>query len=158
MPDNPMTDILRDFRSYRPANHNEWLTWVDQSAQAVEFANYCESNPVSLALYIQLLDQVRDFRARHWLFAKEYIIKRSAHPVATGGSPMATWLPNQLNAVLEKILERVSVFDQNFGRNADRVDYSIMDSIKAKATEQRGLLQKDVSDYVKKYSTTTNSY
>lgn len=35
------------------------------------------------------------------MFAREYIIKRSNYPVATGGSPIVTWLPNQLSAVME---------------------------------------------------------
>ena len=153
-----MTDILRDFRSYRPANHNDWLTWVDQSAQQVSFAAYAQKDAASLALYIQLLDQVRDFRHRHWLFAKEYIIKRSAHPVATGGSPMATWLPNQLNAVHNKIAEKVAQFDQSFSSEGDLVDYATLQAIKTRSAEQQTLLQKDVSDYVKKYSDTTNSY
>jgi hypothetical protein len=33
---------------------------------------------------------VRSFRWRHWLFAREYIIRRTAHPTATGGSPIVT--------------------------------------------------------------------
>ena len=41
---------------------------------------------------------------RHWLFAREYIIKRSSHPTATGGSPIVTWLPNQLFAVMDLML------------------------------------------------------
>jgi indoleamine 2,3-dioxygenase len=44
----------------------------------------------SLFSYLELLDQVRDFRNRHWMFAKEYIIRHTTYPKATGGSPMAT--------------------------------------------------------------------
>lgn len=58
MPDNQMTDILKDFRSYRPANHNEWLKWVEKSSFQVNFAEYAEQDAQSLSLYIQLLDQV----------------------------------------------------------------------------------------------------
>ena len=28
MPNNPLTETLKDFRKYRPAHHNEWLTYV----------------------------------------------------------------------------------------------------------------------------------
>jgi indoleamine 2,3-dioxygenase len=28
MPNNPLSEILKDFRKYRPAHHNEWLTYV----------------------------------------------------------------------------------------------------------------------------------
>lgn len=90
MPSNEMTEILKDFRSYRPINHNEWLTYVQQTADSVGIEKFAHQDATSLSLYIQLLDQVRDFRHRHWSFAKEYIIKRTAYPKATGGSPMAT--------------------------------------------------------------------
>ena len=40
----------------------------------------------------------------HWCFAREYILKRTSHPTATGGSPIVTWLPNQLQAVLSEIV------------------------------------------------------
>lgn len=50
-----------------------------------------------------ILDQVREFRWRHWCFAREYILKRTSHPTATGGSPIVTWLPNQLSAVLAEM-------------------------------------------------------
>lgn len=41
MPDTPLTEILSDFRSYRPGNHREFLEWVRDRAQDVgvkEFA------------------------------------------------------------------------------------------------------------------------
>lgn len=28
LPHNPLTEALKDFRTYRPPHHNEWLTWV----------------------------------------------------------------------------------------------------------------------------------
>ena len=71
MPDNDLTAILKDFRTYRPKNHTEWLEWVDQAAKQVEIANFSKKNAKTLFLYISILDQVRDFRHRHWNFAKE---------------------------------------------------------------------------------------
>ncbi|CAG8688074.1 9712_t:CDS:2, partial [Ambispora leptoticha] len=54
-------------------------------------------------LYLANMDQIRAFRHRHWNFTKEYIIKHTNHPVATGGSPIVTWLPNQLSTVLQQM-------------------------------------------------------
>ena len=106
MPKNEMTEILKDFRTYRPSDHLKWLTWVQSSAYELNIEQYCCKTPRSLALYIMLTEQVREFRARHWNFAKEYIIKRTAYPTATGGYPMATWLPNQLDVVLATLEEK----------------------------------------------------
>ena len=33
MPDTPLTEILRDFRSYRPGNHREFLEGVRSQAK-----------------------------------------------------------------------------------------------------------------------------
>jgi len=115
MPDTPLTDILRDFRQYRPSNHREFLGWVGDRARELGFRGWClgeeddqEEGDVEMRgevdgsrrLFLMVLNQVRDFRWRHWCFAREYILKRTSHPTATGGSPIVTWLPNQLQAVL----------------------------------------------------------
>jgi indoleamine 2,3-dioxygenase len=101
MPSTPLTTILKDFRSYRPGNHREFLLHVSSLAASLSLKSYALSSASSALLYLKLLDQVRDFRFRHWCFTREYILKRTAHPTATGGSPIVTWLPNQLVAVLD---------------------------------------------------------
>lgn len=122
MPDTPLTEILRDFRQYRPSNHRQFLLHVrDRSAAAgcKAFAVAARTEPDAPAdereavkesrrLWLQILHQVRDFRWRHWCFAKEYIMKHTSHPTATGGSPIVTWLPNQLQAVMH---EMVSIYE-----------------------------------------------
>ena len=40
MPETPLTDILGDFRSYRPGNHREFLEWVRDRAQEVGVRGY----------------------------------------------------------------------------------------------------------------------
>lgn len=119
MPKNEMTSILKDFRSYRPENHSQWLTWVEKSAQELGVEKFAEGTARSLSLYMMLLNEVRDFRSRHWNFAKEYIIKRTAYPKATGGSPMATWLPNQLSVVLRTLREKYAIYEKMPDRNGD---------------------------------------
>jgi indoleamine 2,3-dioxygenase len=148
MPDNPMTEILRDFRSYRPHDHNKFLNWVDTSAKELNIEQYCSRDATSLLLYVQLLDQVRDFRNRHWNFAKEYIIKRTAYPKATGGSPMATWLPNQLSLVLQKIQESCSRLEE---MNVSKQDRETIQVIKERADAQYRVLKKDVETFKKKF-------
>ncbi|KAJ3106068.1 hypothetical protein HDU97_007071 [Phlyctochytrium planicorne] len=104
MPVNPLTDILRDFRTYRPVNHNQWLAYIERRASELNVRNFATADSNSAVTYLALLDQVREFRGRHWNFTKEYIIKHSKHPVATGGSPITTWLPNQLSVVLNAMV------------------------------------------------------
>ncbi|KAI0399554.1 indoleamine 2,3-dioxygenase-like protein [Xylaria palmicola] len=116
MPSTPLTEILRDFREYRPSNHRRFLAEVKRCAEDLGAKDYAlgagGGEPAdapelleSRRLWIGLLDQVRDFRWRHWCFAREYILKQTSHPTATGGSPIVTWLPNQLQAVMEEMVE-----------------------------------------------------
>lgn len=121
MPDTPLTEILKDFRDYRPSNHRQFLVEVkkccdEMGAKDFALAVGIERNSSvtdedlalvkeSRGLWLEALNQVRDFRWRHWCFAREYILKQTSHPTATGGSPIVTWLPNQLQAVMEEMIE-----------------------------------------------------
>jgi indoleamine 2,3-dioxygenase len=155
MPDTPLTEILRDFREYRPSNHKAFLQHVKERSLDVDLKSFAlgyrgtqpeddeqkELLRESQALWIQILNQVRDFRWRHWCFAREYILKRTSHPTATGGSPIVTWLPNQLEAVLQ---EMVTVYDSTKGETGLG---KTVDDIMDMALRQRDTLRKEVEKY-----------
>ncbi|KAK7754751.1 hypothetical protein SLS62_003311 [Diatrype stigma] len=160
MPSTPLTAILQDFRDYRPSNHRRFLEWVageaarlgvkdfalavdhDRESGDAAGAELAEEVAESRRLWIQVLDQVRDFRWRHWCFAREYILKQTSHPTATGGSPIVTWLPNQLQAVLEEMAEVYkSVGGGSGGLGA--VCEDVMDLV----YRQRDTLKKEVDKY-----------
>lgn len=158
MPDTPLTAILKDFRSYRPGNHREFLEWVaaeSERAGARDFAlgldhnkadddkaDEAEARLESRRLWLQIQNQVRDFRWRHWCFAREYILKQTSHPTATGGSPIVTWLPNQLAAVMEDMVEVYNQVGGREGRLGPIVD-DIMDLVQ----RQKETLNKEVSKF-----------
>ena len=140
MPANPLTEILQDFRSYRPKPHREFLAYVRHQARELDVREYCTRAAETAVLYLRLLDTVRSFRWRHWLFAREYIIRRSKHPTATGGSPIVTWLPNQLVAVMDlmsEVWEGMGVEGQDEAGKGVR---GMMDEV----MEQKGKLDKEV--------------
>ena len=66
MPNNDLTAILKDFRTYRPDNHTKWLSYVEKGAREVGVEGFARGDKDSLIEYIYLLDQVREFRNRHW--------------------------------------------------------------------------------------------
>ncbi|KAH0847797.1 hypothetical protein AYO21_04003 [Fonsecaea monophora] len=161
MPSNPLTEILRDFRSYRPKTHREFLAWVMSKSAEVGVRQYCTHHGSSQdnmgtdalllpTLYLKLLEHVRSFRWRHWLFAREYIIKRSSHPTATGGSPIVTWLPNQLFAVMDMMEEVYAksglkkVVDQGVEETTEsKMVREMMENV----STQRDKLDKEVKKY-----------
>lgn len=109
MPETPLTAILNDFRAYRPGNHREFLEWVAERSAAVSIKDFATQDPASSTLYLRALDQVRDFRWRHWCFTKEYILRRTKYAKATGGSPIVTvcyfgqsWLSDRMSEIEEE--------------------------------------------------------
>lgn len=158
LPSNPLTSILKDFRSYRPGNHREFLEYVQEYALEVGIKAFALDDKDSAVLYLEALNQVRDFRWRHWNFTREYILKQTKHATATGGSPIVTvslllrhlrahrwcmltkpyqWLPNQLQAVMDQMFET-----ESHCRKATVVE-EIMDLVRL----QKVSLQKDVDKY-----------
>ncbi|KAH6655748.1 indoleamine 2,3-dioxygenase-like protein [Truncatella angustata] len=152
MPNTPLTAILKDFRSYRPGDHRQFLEWVREESldrNVREFALGLNS-PIldkesvieSRQLWVKILNQVRDFRWRHWCFAREYILKQTSHPTATGGSPIVTWLPNQLSAVMDDMAE----FHDAVGGNAGNLGNECQDIMEL-VHRQRDTLRKEVQKF-----------
>lgn len=148
MPDTPLTEILRDFREYRPSNHKAFLHFARDESLRLGVKDYAlgtkgqedtELLRESRNLWLEILNQVRDFRWRHWCFAREYILKRTSHPTATGGSPIVTWLPNQLVAVLGEMARVYEIGGEGLGQRAA----DIMEA----ATRQKQTLSKEVDKY-----------
>lgn len=139
MPDTPLTSILQDFRSYRPGNHREFLEYVKSRSNFLSVKSYALQQPSSAALYLLALNQVRDFRWRHWCFTREYILKKTSHPTATGGSPIVTWLPNQLQAVMQAMVDVYEGSGKKLGKDCEEV----MELLYV----QRETLRKEVEKY-----------
>ncbi|KAF8457127.1 hypothetical protein BGX38DRAFT_1086673 [Terfezia claveryi] len=141
MPDTPLTEILRDFRKYRPGNHREFLEWVQRRAEYLGVQEWCLKDAESAERYLLCLDQVREFRWRHWCLTREYILKKTAHPTATGGSPIVTWLPNQLNAVLALMGEVIAKL------NMWNVKNTTVERVREVTEKQAERLAKEVAKY-----------
>jgi indoleamine 2,3-dioxygenase len=45
-------------------------------------------------------EEIYLFRNGHWQFVQKYIMQNTAYPKATGGTPITSWIPNQIKAVL----------------------------------------------------------
>ena len=87
LPNNDLTRTLRDFRSYRPKNQRDYLATLESRATLAgvkDFALSASGSAKAKGLYLLMIDQVREFRNRHWLFAREYILKSTNFEYATG--------------------------------------------------------------------------
>ncbi|KAI9925711.1 hypothetical protein MW887_005513 [Aspergillus wentii] len=156
MPSTPLTKILHEFRAYRPLPHREFLAYVNSKAGEVGVREFAVQDGETAVLMLKTLNHVRSFRWRHWLFAREYIIRRTPHPTATGGSPIVTWLPNQLSAVMDLM---ISVYDtylapkelnghQNGHENGDQAYYrKQVEPMMELVRDQRDKLAKEVEKW-----------
>ena len=100
-PKNELTSYLMDMRSYRPRPFRELVSWTDTNcAGLIQRLLENDVDGQICSLLYQVYRQIYEFRNGHWQFVQKYIMANTAYPMATGGTPITTWLPNQIMAVL----------------------------------------------------------
>uniref|UniRef100_A0A6C0I882 Indoleamine 2,3-dioxygenase n=1 Tax=viral metagenome TaxID=1070528 RepID=A0A6C0I882_9ZZZZ len=108
-PDNKLTEYLLDLRTYRPKCIQNFF---------VDLRNHYKEQPLfkqltdakcyeGLVYLLKIVDEVYLFRNGHWQFVQKYIMSNTKYAFATGGTPITSWLINQIEAVLE--YERVII-------------------------------------------------
>ncbi len=158
-PRNKLTEYLFDLRQYRPKDHQEYINFVEKESLNLDFKRYCYKDSYSCIILLKNLNCLRMFRKKHWNLTKKYIIENTKHPVATGGTPITTWLPNQLGATLaymQEVIDVINIYDLN----DDNLEYyrslkvelsdhiqSIMDEVNSM---QRDFKNQDYKDFVSK--------
>ena len=100
-PKNKLTDYLFELRHYRPKDHQAYIKYNLHHSTNLGLKEYAKHNSNAAFQLLRNLESLRAFRSTHWNLTKSYIIKNTKHPVATGGTPITTWLPNQLGATLD---------------------------------------------------------
>ncbi|GJJ10032.1 hypothetical protein Clacol_004258 [Clathrus columnatus] len=144
LPDNELTKVLRDFRQYRPMTQREYIASVEVRATEAKVKEFAFADPKSLAFYILNTDQIREFRDRHWRFTKEYIIRRSSYGLATGGSPILKYLPQNLSIVVSVLDEACNALPSSQVLLSKGMDEEIVKSVEE--CRQRSEIQKRVLD------------
>ncbi|CAO1614529.1 unnamed protein product [Sympodiomycopsis kandeliae] len=151
LPNNDLTRTLRDFRSYRPKNQRDYLSTLESRATMAgvkDFALNGSGSAKAKGLYLLMIDQVREFRNRHWLFAREYIIKNTNFEYATGGSKMLHYLPHNLSVVLSFLDESYASFSSvDEGQLKAKGEIKLLEQVHeagSRAGAQHRMLQREV--------------
>ena len=102
-PDNQLTQYLMDLRSYRPLCMQNFFADLRQFYKEHSIFEYLKKNKdyKGLIYLLKIVDEVYLFRNGHWQFVQKYIMSNTKYAFATGGTPITTWLINQIEAVLE---------------------------------------------------------
>lgn len=104
-PKNSLTEYLWELRDYRPHEHQNYINGLRTFSQTHKLKEFVKKDSNSMALYLRALHGTFTFRHSHWKMVKKYIIANTKYPRATGGTPITTWLPNQMGACLERCQE-----------------------------------------------------
>ena len=119
-PDNILTQYLLDMRTYRPKPVQNFLSDLEQN-----HINFIELKDDELKILYKILEQVHNFRNGHWMFVQKYIMANTKYNVATGGTPITTWIPNQIEAVIAYmniLLQRINDTEFKLANKTD-LDY-----------------------------------
>jgi indoleamine 2,3-dioxygenase len=102
-PDNQLTQYLLDLRSYRPVCVQNFFNDLREHYKTNNIFEQLKnhSNYEGLIYLLKIVDEVYLFRNGHWQFVQKYIMSNTKYAFATGGTPITTWLINQIEAVLE---------------------------------------------------------
>lgn len=146
-PDNVLTKYLLDMRTYRPKIVQNFLSDLEKNYIDIEGLDVEE-----LKLLYELVVQVYNFRNGHWMFVQKYIMENTKYNVATGGTPITTWIPNQIEAVLEYmrvILEKISLQDNVLHQHQDFIsakkeDWNIKNNILLEQVKELANINYDI--------------
>ena len=124
-PSNDLTKYLLDLRSYRPKCIQNFLSDLkDEMKENRLFSTIKKTNnEEGLCILIQILDEIYYFRNGHWQFVQKYIMANTKYAKATGGTPIISWIPNQITAVLNYMSDVLELIPDN-SRFIDKAIFS----------------------------------
>lgn len=101
-PKNQLTDYLLDLRNYRPKCIQAFFSDISEKMSHSPLLDRLVSNENfrGMLLLMKVYEEIYLFRNGHWQFVQKYIMQNTSYPVATGGTPITSWIPNQIKAVL----------------------------------------------------------
>ena len=114
-PSNDLTKYLLDLRSYRPKCIQNFLSDLKDEMKENRLFSYIKktNNEEGLSILIQILDEIYYFRNGHWQFVQKYIMANTKYAKATGGTPIISWIPNQITAVLNYMSDVLELIPDN---------------------------------------------
>mmetsp|Transcript_68344 Transcript_68344/g.134340 ORF Transcript_68344/g.134340 Transcript_68344/m.134340 type:complete len:482 (+) Transcript_68344:76-1521(+) len=149
-PENKLTEYLLDLRTYRPKCIQEFFIDLRTHYSAKPLFNtLCDAGKFEELIYLlSIVNEVYLFRNGHWQFVQKYIMANTKYPKATGGTPITSWLINQIEAVLHYQGEILRVLDANagsFSASLDAEAASWYSDLSAGYLQKRKLLEDQVA-------------
>jgi indoleamine 2,3-dioxygenase len=128
-PQNDLTKYLLDLRAYRPVCVQKFFSDLSETMEKIHPKGLLgllkERNDIdSLCFLIGILEEIYHFRNGHWQFVQKYIMSNTKYAKATGGTPITSWIPNQIMAVIiqmEEVLDTLSLYGESSNDTAQKI-------------------------------------
>ena len=143
-PENELTKYLLDLRLYRPKCVQHFFSDLQSSMKAVHpkglMGKLLENKDAkSLCFLLGILEEIYHFRNGHWQFVQKYIMANTKYAIATGGTPITSWIPNQILSVIHQ-MEDVAAAIASIGAPTDTLALSIYEKNISLLPTKRGLI------------------
>jgi indoleamine 2,3-dioxygenase len=148
-PDNDLTNYLMDLRSYRPVCIQNFFKDLREYYKTNSIFEELKKNNdfEGLVYLLKIVDEVYLFRNGHWQFVQKYIMSNTKYAFATGGTPITTWLINQIEAVLEYENTIINYVDKHSVINLP--NYELWNKLKNEYLNKKELLLSQVNELKK---------
>ena len=114
-PKNQLTNYLMDLRKYRPKCVQLFFKELANSMSKKPILEQLvlSKNQKGMRNLMKVYEEIYNFRNGHWQFVQKYIMQNTGYPKATGGTPITSWIPNQIKAVLSAMAVLASKIKNN---------------------------------------------
>lgn len=124
-PDNDLTKYLLDLRTYRPKCIQDFFkdlySYYSNNDNNIFDKLKAKKDIEGLIYLLKIVDEVYLFRNGHWQFVQKYIMSNTKYSYATGGTPITSWLINQIEAVLNYESDIIDFINDNKDDNIDKL-------------------------------------
>jgi indoleamine 2,3-dioxygenase len=149
-PKNELTKYLLDLRTYRPKCIQQFFIDLEKEVEGIHqrgMLGYLQEQKsvMGLSRLLGILEQIYHFRNGHWQFVQKYIMANTPYAKATGGTPITSWLPNQLKAVMQQMQDVLDVI-ATLEDQQDEVTMSIVNSNKTTLSHKQKLLEEQLAE------------
>jgi indoleamine 2,3-dioxygenase len=148
-PKNELTKYLLDLRTYRPKCIQQFFIDLEKEVEGIHqrgMLGYLQEQKsvVGLSRLLGILEQIYHFRNGHWQFVQKYIMANTPYAKATGGTPITSWLPNQLKAVMQQMQDVLDII-ASLEIEMDETTSSIVTSNQTTLPHKQKLLEEQLA-------------
>lgn len=148
-PQNELTKYLLDLRTYRPKCIQQFFIDLEETVnsldeQSVAGILFKHKNGEGLCYLLGILEEIYHFRNGHWQFVQKYIMANTPYAKATGGTPITSWLPNQLKSVMHQMNDIIEMIDILGNSTSDKA-FNILKENKNTLENKKKLLEEQLN-------------